>query len=585
LFSSQDCTLEDLNLNEDLKVVETLFSNILKDFISLPKLRKYNRLVEHGINSIHQKHNYEFLFDEQDLYDFYDMQFKNLNSISLNSKNSHDFQVKREDLPFSKCLQKFSEIFMFYHKFDDIPNKLKLAKFRWYCNDKNFYENSVNYCENHLIFSQNDLPLNSVLQLITNKIQNFCRFSLKYLQKFKYEENFFYMSKKSSDSIIRNLEEKNFRIILDQIFLNEYLKRSKSFFEAAGGLNEEMENFNVLINYLYESFFPNYPCFPKFSIYRLMVTTWNSEVLAPLVEENYSSLNIIASTERLFYFYLQKQMNMGQQEIFLENSNAENFNSFFTTLEKSNNEESFFKNIDFNFNSEYNLKHFIEQTASSLLDPDCNEFSVYYINHTKMKISQIYNKLENVIISSWRIFLKDFLTKNSLNEAMIANTLNFILSDGINFFNRTKCQLLVAVQESINQKLLNYDFRDKKDYLNQLENEYNIFLEWDKKIIKENTRKNIMYEMVEKNESLLRYAMQSLTNIEEVFLYNTYEIRSQLYEKYLGEQKDIFESFWDCSGIKNEIKINPTCSDEAMSTRSTIGSYNNCELDFEMEIN
>ncbi len=585
MFSSQDCTLEDLNLNEDLKVVETLFSNILKDFISLPKLRKYNRLVEHGINSIHQKHNYEFLFDEQDLYDFYDMQFKNLNSISLNSKNSHDFQVKREDLPFSKCLQKFSEIFMFYHKFDDIPNKLKLAKFRWYCNDKNFYENSVNYCENHLIFSQNDLPLNSVLQLITNKIQNFCRFSLKYLQKFKYEENFFYMSKKSSDSIIRNLEEKNFRIILDQIFLNEYLKRSKSFFEAAGGLNEEMENFNVLINYLYESFFPNYPCFPKFSIYRLMVTTWNSEVLAPLVEENYSSLNIIASTERLFYFYLQKQMNMGQQEIFLENSNAENFNSFFTTLEKSNNEESFFKNIDFNFNSEYNLKHFIEQTASSLLDPDCNEFSVYYINHTKMKISQIYNKLENVIISSWRIFLKDFLTKNSLNEAMIANTLNFILSDGINFFNRTKCQLLVAVQESINQKLLNYDFRDKKDYLNQLENEYNIFLEWDKKIIKENTRKNIMYEMVEKNESLLRYAMQSLTNIEEVFLYNTYEIRSQLYEKYLGEQKDIFESFWDCSGIKNEIKINPTCSDEAMSTRSTIGSYNNCELDFEMEIN
>jgi hypothetical protein len=592
-FFCRSMLLEHLNLNEDMEVTESLFSSILKEFISLPKLRKYNKLVEHGSNSIHQKHNYEFLFEQQDLYDYYENQYKNISSVSINFSNPIYSQVKREDLPFSKCLQNFSEIYMMYHQYDDLPSKLKLAKFRWYCNDKEFLRKNSKDINSQPINLGNDLPLNSVFQLIANKILNFCKFSSQYLQKFKFDENMFYSSKKLSGSIFKNLDENNFRIILDQIFLNEYIKRSKSFFEAASTLNEEMENFNVLINYLYESFFPNYPCFPKFSIYRFMVTTWNSEVLAPLVEENYHSLNIISSTERLFNFYLQKQMKFefGKEckydtdisDLFFSNLANSSSNNYFQPTEND-----YLKNIDSNFNSEYNLKHIIEQTASSLLDPDCNEFSVYYINHSQMKISNIFNKLERVIMSSWRNALCSFFSNNSLSEALLGNLINFTLSDGINFFNRTKCQLLMIVQELINKKFKTSQFIDKEAYITVIENEYDHFLQLDKKIIKENLRKNIQYDIEENNESLLQYKIQPLAKIEEIFLHNTFEITSQLYEKYLVQERDLFvnqENLCEFSytDLKCGNKINNTCSDEVMSNRSTIGSFNNCEIDIEME--
>jgi hypothetical protein len=74
-----------------------------------------------------------------------------------------------------------------------------------------------------------------------------------------------------------------FKIILssssdDSNFLNEYIKRvqfdliqHKSYTDTAIYLNDYLENFNVVVNYLYENSFKNYPDFPKFSVFRLMV--------------------------------------------------------------------------------------------------------------------------------------------------------------------------------------------------------------------------------------------------------------------------------------------------------------------------
>lgn len=76
------------------------------------------------------------------------------------------------------------------------------------------------------------------------------------------------------------------------ILLSEYLKRYKNYVETAIDLNDQLENVNVAMNYLYESFFSNYPSFPKFSIFRMCMLIWNNE-MNTLIDDNESMLSWI----------------------------------------------------------------------------------------------------------------------------------------------------------------------------------------------------------------------------------------------------------------------------------------------------
>lgn len=84
------------------------------------------------------------------------------------------------------------------------------------------------------------------------------------------------------------------------ILLNEYLKRYKNYVETAIELNNQLENVNVFVNYLYESFFPNYPTFPKFSVFRMSMLIWNNE-MTNLIDDNESMLSCIKISFTSFY--------------------------------------------------------------------------------------------------------------------------------------------------------------------------------------------------------------------------------------------------------------------------------------------
>ena len=49
---------------------------------------------------------------------------------------------------------------------------------------------------------------------------------------------------------------------------------------------EKCVNINLAMNYLYESMFPDYPKFPKFSIYRMCLKIWFSEINTHLIGKN-----------------------------------------------------------------------------------------------------------------------------------------------------------------------------------------------------------------------------------------------------------------------------------------------------------
>jgi len=55
------------------------------------------------------------------------------------------------------------------------------------------------------------------------------------------------------------------------MFVNEYVKRYKSFVDTAIYMNDYLENLNVIVNYVYDILWKGFPSFPKFSILRFMV--------------------------------------------------------------------------------------------------------------------------------------------------------------------------------------------------------------------------------------------------------------------------------------------------------------------------
>lgn len=98
------------------------------EYYSLPKLRKENLYVESDINTILQTYLYDFVYDQQDLYDYYDQYFKDFSDHILDINNT-SVEIRTPNIPFSYCLQNFEEQLYF---FENETYKLTLAKLRWY---------------------------------------------------------------------------------------------------------------------------------------------------------------------------------------------------------------------------------------------------------------------------------------------------------------------------------------------------------------------------------------------------------------------------------------------------------------------
>ena len=59
-----------------------------------------------------------------------------------------------------------------------------------------------------------------------------------------------------------------------------------NFVDTCTIIDEKCVNINLAMNYLYESIFPDYPKFPKFSIYRMCLKIWFSEINTHLIGKN-----------------------------------------------------------------------------------------------------------------------------------------------------------------------------------------------------------------------------------------------------------------------------------------------------------
>jgi hypothetical protein len=121
-------------------------------------------------------------------------------------------------------------------------------------------------------------------------------------------------------------------------------------------------------------------------------------------------------------FSLEGIQNNGLSEIIQVNSGFKNLtsNSLPTSISSNNstystqnsftqpnlfNKEKIYVNEEFN-NSEFQTEYFLEQylknkqrTLISLIDFSLNEFSVFYINSSKIHVNKFYESIENRIIN------------------------------------------------------------------------------------------------------------------------------------------------------------------------------------------
>ena len=197
------------------------------------------------------------------------------------------------------------------------------------------YEYFLDYNEDY-----NSDNIAFIAKSLIQTIHNFCQFTYSYILEYENE---------------------------DLAFLNEYSKRYRSFIDFATHFNDLLENFNVLTNYTFINLFDlDYQ--PKFSVLRLFVRIWEKEVLRKLEKEDSRITNKLTN---LLMDYLNN-----------ENTNL--------TIQKEAEENS---------NNKIITEHLIGQFNKHLLDMSCNEFNVFYLNYSEIKLDNgYYQKWENEVI-------------------------------------------------------------------------------------------------------------------------------------------------------------------------------------------
>ena len=478
------------------------FQSISKDIFSKLKscpenlnLREKNIILENDINTEFQTILFDFLYDEQELYAYYDDLFEQKKYIP-----------KNKNIPFSSFIKNYQNLFL--NIYNDEKKIKRLKKLRWYMvfDEDNFltfspstmfsfYNNDEEENENNelnILNNNNNLSLygsDSYNEKEKDRIyQNFINNNESLNIKNDLKE---YKEIIISEDVINNLLDKEenplFYLIklisititifcreticyLSSIYndnnsveiIKIYIKRFNNFVQAAKYINSQCENINVVMNYLDKDILKSYPHFPKFSIFRLCIKIWYNEMCSILTIDNCSLLTKIKNiTIKLFSKYIFEDLtnNKNSFQSFLLNSgqgsgiffkSKGDFNlstsiSLFNSNSNSNNQTLSSTICPFgSYYENYNIKYFIiEKNLSIIYETFSDEYSVYLFNLSNIETNNYYEEIENNIIdiiesNIKKMFYNNIHIDNNDNKSLIKKIVDKILNYFNNYFYSQK---------------------------------------------------------------------------------------------------------------------------------------------------
>ena len=487
----------------------SLYSNLKEYSVNDPlTMRKENKILETDINTDYQKFLFDFLYEQQDLYSYYDNEFAKsksfqnlkprelrdrsrprlfsqfitnfgyyLNQIKKNSKQINQLKKIRWYLPFEEINDKqkkegFSLFKKHFNFFTNLVKPLKKEEDKSFEIGSSYFDTKLD--DENLTEENKEIILST--QMITsllNEEKNEIFFLLKCLNLSitfycQFVMNFLYTSYKDNKYVI----------------IKEYNKRFQNFVSCAIYINQICENVNVAVNYLYETTCNEYPMFPKFSVFRMFMKTWFREMNTNISEYDtffsFSKMNIssIYSSFLTKDFDSLKQLIKGNSRYKSETDDTLVSSTILSTSTKpsmNSNHNSVANTGNFSvtcpFGSLYEdnsiCYSIIELALNSLYDTFCNEYSVYSMNLTTVETSSGFEDLEDNFIDIIETQIKNLFNK-LVNEEKVMPKL---VIDGIirhfktTFYsNRILKRLKYKIYNKlyiILQMMLNNDIRSK----------------------------------------------------------------------------------------------------------------------------
>ena len=475
----------DINFTLNSQELHKIIYTNLKYCERIPNLNLKNNVLESKINSFFQTNLFEILPKEKKLYDLYDDLFSKKQYIPKKDENNKSL--------FEDLIINFKD---FFYKIQKNKKSMKqLKKLRWYMifDESNFFEDESKKAKidffdlkksNFLIDlnteyensddSFDEMEGNKIYEEYNEKESNKIEDNLeeiyeKYIindelidKLLKYEKNpLFYLIKliyltiiifcKSLIShllfIFINSEEKESEK-RKTILINSYLKSFNNFIDTCSIIDEKCVNINIAMNYLYDSLFPDYPKFPKFSIYRMCIRIWFAEINTHLIGKNTLLYEIKEILSSIFSETLKEEL-LNKME---QKNKYDVFNTKSVNYEKTKNfslDTSFllFKSINLSckdpiddmyssfgqinaYEKEDKQYKILEKGLSIINDTFSNEYSVYFLNSSLIDTNNLYDNLVYKLESSIKYYILEVFNvyiyeKNSPVKEIIDNILDY----------------------------------------------------------------------------------------------------------------------------------------------------------------
>ena len=563
-------------------------------------IREKNLILENDINTEFQTILFDFLYDEQELYAYYDELFKQKKYVPKKSK-----------IPFGSFITNYQSLFV--NIYNDDKKIKRLKKLRWYLpfdednimsfspsilfsfsnynkennlnmnmnNELNSFNNNYSFGlnNNNSLYGRdsfNEKEKNNIYQKFMNNNESLeIKNDLKEYEPYEINEDMIdnlldkeenpvlYIVKLISITIILFCRETMCH--LNSIYnednsaelIKEYIKRFNNFVLASKCIDSQCENVNVVMNYLDKDILKDYPHFQKFSIFRLCLKIWYTEMSSTLTEDNCSLLSKIKNSSlKLFSEFLEEDLssmkinssfqsflfNSGQSSLFgseiLSKSKGNSNLSTSISLFNSNFNNQTLSSTICPFGSYYEDSYvkytIIEKSLCIINETFSDEYSVYLLNLSTIETNNYYNDIEDNVIN---------IVQNCIKKMFMGNV------DMNNIDNKT-------LIKSIVDKILNYfnSYFYSQKILNKLKKRIYSFVAL--------TLKNLIFEQIEikltENLSILKS-----TNTDEDAL------DSSSNEKYINE-------------LHQYLKDKKSMNIEINELKNILGKFNIIENIFEV---
>ena len=521
-FNDNKYTLDSQTLNK------FIYRN-LKYCSKTPNLELKNNILSSDINSFFQTNLFDYLSEEQELYDYFDNLFKNKKYIPKEDEDN--------EILFGEFIIKYKDYFYSIQKNKKSMRQLK--KLRWYLimdednftgeekkitnfnsinddffsdfskevenNNDSFDEIETKMIYNEYIKNSKDQKLDNLEEISENNIIND-----ELIDKLLKNENnpFFYIIKLIYISIkifckatichllnsYSNYE--NNKSEDGKYLINEYLLCFNNFVDSSILINRKCNNINVAMNYLYNQLFQNYPNFPKFSIFRMCIRIWfteaNTHLIGPKtllseIKEKLASLFSNNIKEELYKndknysksvnYNKSKSFGLSTSFMLFKSDNTQTkMNDYFSPFGLGTEYINTYNNSD----KQYKI---LEKGLSIINDTFSNEYSVYLLNLSTIDTNSFYNDLINNFNNSIKYYISEIFNEY-LNDDNYGpkDIIDLVFNYFDNYFFKTR--IFANLRKNIYEKVY---LEVKNNLLEYIKNKY-----LDKNLFKNKKNSNLI---------------------------------------------------------------------------------------------